>query len=144
MNIFSHTRKNMTMEYSVALERFRVGSEHKIDEYIQNMHKRQVSESVSPDGLKYFTFWDTGLYIKSFKKYDKLIGKQMHCGNRQYTFAVIEKSSGNVYRPSSSLDGIINIKTAIPKGNIYDQNNGLENVDHLGPKANYSKNKSKV
>jgi len=128
----------MASAFEDALAVFIKGCENIIQKYEESCPlKRQGT------GPEYITLWGPTLEPKYGKKYVKLIGSLVHNG-RQYTFAVVDIITGNVYRPSSSLDGSVNIKTAKVKGNIFDDDHGLSNVDHTGPRAEYSKNKQRV
>jgi hypothetical protein len=124
------------VNFATRLEEFKAGCEAVIKCYESNT----TNYSVMPDGTKYVTLWGPHLEINQGPKWAKLQGKLQH-GAFTYTFAVVDVSNGNIYRPSSAGTGSVNIKTAKPKGNIYDADWGMANIDHNGPKIEKKINK---
>jgi hypothetical protein len=105
----------------------------KCEEIIRDHEATTTEYAVMPDGTKYVTLWGPHLQIKMGHKWAKLEGMLKH-GSFTYIFAVVDVTNGNIYRPSSSMTGSVNLKTAKVKGNIYNNDYGMTNIDHNGPK----------
>lgn len=128
------------MSFDQRINAFITGSETILARYKESL---PVAPLHSWCGKPYWTSFGERLKAIYGPKYVKIQG--MHPDDLGFirTFAVIEIDTGNVYRPSSSMSGSINKKTAKIKGNIHDEDYGLKNVDYNGPRADYAKNKHK-
>jgi len=114
----------VTSNFNDKVESFKKGCEKILFEY---MRDSKYPSSIFVKDIDHCVLFEkrTPLYIKLYS--------YPHYERYTYTFAIIEIATGNVYRPSSMLDGTLNRKKAIVRGNIFDEFNGLKNVRYNGP-----------
>jgi hypothetical protein len=121
-------RKSNNKGFDERLLNFKRGCDKVLDDYLTPYIGTMYASSIFADeGVP------SDLYIHKTKMYAKLQGRIHNGLQNGYTFAIVELISGDVYRPSSALDGSLNRSTATIRGNIFDKYNGLRCVYSGGP-----------
>lgn len=111
-----HKTSHSPEEWAARTEAFRVGCEAFIKAYLAS-------------GPNCTSIYDAGFQLTETKAYFKLVSypkeKPFAGTGVGYTFAIVDKVTGDVYKPTSSLEGTLNKNKAEIKGNIWDAKNGL-------------------
>lgn len=97
-----------------------------LDAFVQGCERIIASSDREARGLN--VKYRGPLIVEQGSVYTKLRDTRAY----RWVFAVIDRSTGNVYRTIDARTGAINKKTAKVRGNIFDDAGGLENVTDDG------------
>lgn len=88
-----------------------------------------------PENMSYMKS-DLPLVLKTTKMYYRVQTIQYPYTDKTmpvaYTYAIIDRKTGNVYRPSAALNGTLNRDSAIVKGNVNAEDYGATRATYDG------------
>jgi hypothetical protein len=100
----------------------------RIHEFVERATERFLE--TLPENMQYLKD-DLPLFVVYGPKYHRVKYRSKSVG-ADYTYAVIERETGHVFRPKTALDGAFDRKSAIPKGSVWNDDFGASRATYDG------------